>query len=89
MRFKTDVNKPEVYDGLSIKHEWRGYLPKFGKHAYKKALPSIRATIQPITLFILAVSVALGEILIGLSGDPLLVWNYGFVAVVAIFDSIE
>jgi POT family proton-dependent oligopeptide transporter len=48
----------------------------------------MRSTVQAIALFTSAVSSALGQALVGLSEDPLLVWNYGAVAVVAMFGAI-
>lgn len=48
----------------------------------------MRSTIQAIALSTSAVSAALGQALVGLSEDPLLVWNYGSVAVVAMFGGI-
>jgi len=48
----------------------------------------MRSTVQGIALFTSAVSAALGQALVGLSEDPLLVWNYGSVAVVAMIGAI-
>lgn len=53
------------------------------EYAYTKAPENMKSTIQAIALSTSAVSAALGQALVGLSEDPLLVWNYGSVAVVA------
>jgi POT family proton-dependent oligopeptide transporter len=59
-----------------------------GRYAYTKAPINMRSTVQAIALSTSAVSAALGQALVGLSEDPLLVWNYGSVAVVALFGGI-
>jgi POT family proton-dependent oligopeptide transporter len=48
----------------------------------------MKSTVQAIALSTSAVSAALGQALVGLSEDPLLVWNYGSVAVVAMIGGI-
>jgi POT family proton-dependent oligopeptide transporter len=48
----------------------------------------MKSTVQAIALSTSAVSAALGQALVGLSEDPLLMWNYGSVAVVAMFGGI-
>jgi len=48
----------------------------------------MKSTVQAIALFTSAVSSALGQALVGLSEDPLLEWNYGAVAVVAMCGAI-
>lgn len=53
------------------------------EYAYTKAPKNMRSTIQAFALFTNAVSSALGQALTALSEDPLLVWNYGSVAVIA------
>jgi POT family proton-dependent oligopeptide transporter len=53
------------------------------EYAYTKAPNNMKSTIQAIALSTSAVSAALGQALVSLSEDPLLVWNYGSVAVVA------
>ncbi|KAF2019146.1 peptide transporter PTR2-A [Aaosphaeria arxii CBS 175.79] len=58
------------------------------EYAYTKAPKNMRSTVQAIALSTSAVSAALGQALVGLSEDPLLVWNYGSVAVVALFGGI-
>jgi POT family proton-dependent oligopeptide transporter len=58
------------------------------RYAYTKAPNNMKSTVQAIALSTSAVSAALGQALVGLSEDPLLVWNYGSVAVVAMFGGI-
>jgi len=53
------------------------------EYAYTKAPKNMRSTVQAIALLTSAISSALGQALVGLSEDPLLVWNYGSVSVVA------
>jgi proton-dependent oligopeptide transporter, POT family len=53
------------------------------EYAYTKAPKNMRSTVQAIALLTSAISSALGQALTALSEDPLLVWNYGSVAVVA------
>lgn len=48
----------------------------------------MKSTVQAIALFTSAVSSTLGYALVGLSDDPLLVWNYGSVAVIALVGGI-
>ncbi|PVI05442.1 PTR2-domain-containing protein [Periconia macrospinosa] len=58
------------------------------EYAYTKAPKNMRSTVQGIALFTSAVSSALGQALVGLSEDPLLVWNYGSVAVAAMIGAV-
>ena len=48
----------------------------------------MKSTVQAIALFTSAVSSALGQALVALSEDPLLVWNYGSVAVLAMIGAV-
>ncbi len=48
----------------------------------------MKSTVQAIALFMSAVSAALGQALVSLSEDPLLVWNYGSVAVIAMIGGV-
>lgn len=48
----------------------------------------MRSTVQAIALSMSAFSAAIGQALTSLSEDPLLVWNYGSVAVVAMFGAV-
>lgn len=58
------------------------------EYAYTKAPKNMRSTVQAIALFTSAVSSALGQALTALSEDPLLVWNYGTVAVLAFIGGV-
>ncbi|EGX90443.1 peptide transporter PTR2-A [Cordyceps militaris CM01] len=58
------------------------------EYAYTKAPQNMKSTVQAIALFTSAISAALGQGLVGLSEDPLLVWNYGSVAVIAMVGAI-
>ncbi|KAK8852169.1 PTR2-domain-containing protein [Apiospora arundinis] len=58
------------------------------EYAYTKAPKNMRSTVQAIALSMSAISSALGNVLVALSDDPLLVWNYGSVAVVAMIGGI-
>jgi POT family proton-dependent oligopeptide transporter len=53
------------------------------EYAYTKAPTNMRSTIQAVLLFMNAISSAISQALVSLSEDPLLVWNYGLVAVLA------
>lgn len=43
----------------------------------------MRSTVQAVALFMNALSSALAQALVALAEDPLLVWNYGLVSVLA------
>lgn len=58
------------------------------EYAYTKAPNNMKSTVQAVALFTSALSSALGQALTGLSEDPLLVWNYGTVAVAAFVGGI-
>ncbi|USP76397.1 hypothetical protein yc1106_03671 [Curvularia clavata] len=58
------------------------------EYAYTKAPQNMKSTIQAIALSTSAFSAALGQAFVSLSEDPLLVWNYGSVAVVAMCGGI-
>ncbi|KAH7355717.1 MFS peptide transporter-like protein Ptr2 [Pyrenochaeta sp. MPI-SDFR-AT-0127] len=58
------------------------------EYAYTKAPNNMKSTIQAIALSTSAFSAALGQAFVSLSEDPLLVWNYGSVAVVAMCGGI-
>ena len=53
------------------------------EYAFTKAPKNMRSLVMGIYLSTDAVSAALGEALVFLSADPLLVWNYGSMAVLA------
>jgi POT family proton-dependent oligopeptide transporter len=52
-------------------------------YAFTKAPKNMRSTVQAVALATNAISSALSQALVSLSDDPLLVWNYGTVAVLA------
>ncbi|KAL0563665.1 hypothetical protein V5O48_018401, partial [Marasmius crinis-equi] len=53
------------------------------EYAFTKAPKNMKSLVSSIFLFTLAISSALGEAFVSLSVDPLLVWNYGVVGVIA------
>ncbi len=53
------------------------------EYAFTKAPINMRSSVTAVSLFMNAVSSALAQALVALAEDPLLVWNYGVVAVVA------
>lgn len=58
------------------------------EYAYSKAPKNMRSLVQAIALFTNAVSAAIAEALNPLSGDPLLIWNYGVFAVVSFLGGV-
>ncbi|KAL2835682.1 POT family-domain-containing protein [Aspergillus pseudoustus] len=55
------------------------------EYAYTKAPRNMKSLVQSLYLFSNAISAALQQAFTALSADPLLKWNYGFVAVLAFF----
>jgi proton-dependent oligopeptide transporter, POT family len=53
------------------------------EYAFTKAPKNMRSLVSAYALFMTAISAAIGEAFVALSTDPLLVWNYGSMAVVA------
>ncbi|GAA6038522.1 hypothetical protein JCM8097_004610 [Rhodosporidiobolus ruineniae] len=53
------------------------------EYAYTKAPKSMRSMVMAVGLFMTALAAALGEAFVPLSADPLLVWNYGVMAVLS------
>ncbi|KAL2015544.1 hypothetical protein VTK56DRAFT_5243 [Thermocarpiscus australiensis] len=53
------------------------------EYAHSKAPANMRSMVQSVALFMNAVASAIGFALVPLADDPLLVWNYGVVAVLA------
>jgi proton-dependent oligopeptide transporter, POT family len=53
------------------------------EYAFTKAPRNMRSLVMAFNLFMIAFSSAIGQALTALSADPLLVWNYGVVAVLA------
>lgn len=58
------------------------------EYAYTKAPQNMKSSVTAICLFMNAISSALSQALVALSADPLLVWNYGVVAVVAFLGGV-
>ncbi|OAA72501.1 oligopeptide transporter [Cordyceps fumosorosea ARSEF 2679] len=54
------------------------------EYAYSKAPKNMRSMVQAVALFSVSFAAAIGQALVGLSADPLLVWNYGVVAILAV-----
>ncbi|TFK82817.1 oligopeptide transporter [Polyporus arcularius HHB13444] len=53
------------------------------EYAFTKAPKNMRSLVMSVFLFMSAISAAIGEAFVPLSTDPLLVWNYGVMAVLA------
>ncbi|CCG84806.1 protein of unknown function [Taphrina deformans PYCC 5710] len=53
------------------------------EYAYTKAPKNMKSIVMSLFLFTSAISTALGEAFVSLSADPLLVWNYGVMAVLS------
>ncbi|KAG9245409.1 POT family-domain-containing protein [Calycina marina] len=55
------------------------------EYAFSKAPRNMRSLVTSVALFMSAISAAIGEALVPLSTDPLLVWNYGTMALISFF----
>jgi POT family proton-dependent oligopeptide transporter len=55
------------------------------EYAHSKAPANMRSMVQSVALFMNAISSAIGFALVTLAKDPLLVWNYATVAILAVF----
>lgn len=53
------------------------------EYAFTKAPKNMRSVVMAFFLFMSAISYAIGEAFVSLSADPLLVWNYTTIAVLA------
>ncbi|OCK89306.1 MFS peptide transporter-like protein Ptr2 [Cenococcum geophilum 1.58] len=53
------------------------------EYGFSKAPKNMRSLVAAFALFMTAISAAIGEAFVPLSTDPLLVWNYGSMAVIA------
>ncbi|KAI1798166.1 oligopeptide transporter [Ganoderma leucocontextum] len=53
------------------------------EYAFTKAPKNMRSLVMSVFLFMSAISSALGEAFVSISADPLLVWNYGSMGVLA------
>ncbi|KAL3480405.1 POT family-domain-containing protein [Aspergillus californicus] len=58
------------------------------EYAYTKAPRNMKSLVQALYLFTNAFSAVMQQALTALSADPVLMWNYGFVAVLAFFGGI-
>jgi len=58
------------------------------EYAFTKAPKNMRSLVMGVNLFTSAISSALGEAFVSLSVDPLLVWNYGVMAVLSFIGGI-
>ena len=58
------------------------------EYAFTKAPKNMRSLVMAAFLFMSAISSAIGEAFVALSTDPLLVWNYGVMAVLAFVSGI-
>ncbi|KAI1982380.1 hypothetical protein LOZ53_000087 [Ophidiomyces ophidiicola] len=58
------------------------------EYAYTKAPKNMRSLVQAVSLFMNAISAALGQAFVSLSEDPLLVYNYAVVAGLAFLGAI-
>ncbi|UNI18949.1 hypothetical protein JDV02_005178 [Purpureocillium takamizusanense] len=54
------------------------------EYAYSKAPKNMRSMVQALALFTASFSAAIGQAFVGLSTDPLLVWNYASIAALAL-----
>ncbi|KAL9135668.1 MAG: hypothetical protein Q9175_003131 [Cornicularia normoerica] len=53
------------------------------EYAFTKAPKNMRSVVTAVFLFMSAVSYAIGEAFVSVSADPLLVWNYMIIAILA------
>jgi POT family proton-dependent oligopeptide transporter len=53
------------------------------EYAFSKAPKNMRSLVMSVFLFQSAISAAIGEAFVTVSADPLLVWNYGAMAVIS------
>jgi POT family proton-dependent oligopeptide transporter len=58
------------------------------EYAYTKAPKNMRSLVQAVSLLMNAFSSAIGQAFIGLADDPLLVWNYTVVAILAFLGGV-
>jgi POT family proton-dependent oligopeptide transporter len=58
------------------------------EYAFTKAPKNMRSLVMSFNLFMTAISAALGEAFVSLSADPLLVWNYGSMAVLSFIGGV-
>jgi len=53
------------------------------EYGFSKAPKNMRSLVAAFALFMTAIAAAIGEAFVPLSTDPLLVWNYGAMAVIS------
>lgn len=53
------------------------------EYAYNKAPKKMRSMVQAVALFMTAFAAALGQAFVPLAKDPLLIWNYAVVSILA------
>jgi POT family proton-dependent oligopeptide transporter len=53
------------------------------EYGFSKAPKNMRSLVAAFALFMTAISAAIGEAFVSVSADPLLVWNYGSMAVIS------
>ncbi|KAI9742138.1 MAG: hypothetical protein M1834_000528 [Cirrosporium novae-zelandiae] len=53
------------------------------EYAFTKAPKNMRSTVQAVALFMNAISSAIAQAFVSLSDDPLLIWNYSVIAILA------
>jgi len=58
------------------------------EYAFTKAPKNMRSLVMAFNLFSSAIAAAIGEAFVSVSADPLLVWNYGSMAVIAFIGGI-
>ncbi|KAM0261384.1 hypothetical protein ACHAQJ_002236 [Trichoderma viride] len=58
------------------------------EYAYSKAPENMKSLVMSVNLFMSAISAAIGEAFTPLSDDPLLVWNYTAVAIIAFIGGV-
>lgn len=58
------------------------------EYAFTKAPKNMRSLVMGVFLFMSAISSAIGEAFVSLSTDPLLVWNYGVMGVLAAISGV-
>ncbi|PHH77609.1 hypothetical protein CDD80_436 [Ophiocordyceps camponoti-rufipedis] len=58
------------------------------EYAFSKAPENMKSLVMSVNLFMSAISAAIGQAFTPLSGDPLLVWNYTVVAVIAFIGGV-
>jgi POT family proton-dependent oligopeptide transporter len=58
------------------------------EYAFSKAPENMKSLVMSVNLFMSAFAAAIGQAFTPLSGDPLLVWNYGVIAIIAFIGGI-